>query len=152
VLCNAAFWHFTNPAAVLGQVHAVLKHNGCFAFNLPDQEFDFGDGRRSEMARMVATCLHQPLRHVLPSYTYEVIHTLAAGGGFRVADYQIISVEVRAEDLIRFYSLPHVGARRWPSHTPEERRRLVAEAFGRLSSGERAPYRWAQFVLEPTSR
>jgi trans-aconitate methyltransferase len=152
VLCNAAFWHFPNPDAALGQIRTVLESSGRFLFNIPDQEFDFGDGRRSEMARVVATCLQHPQSTAAPRYSCEAIQVLAAGSGFWITDYQVVQVQLRPEDLVRFYSIPHVGARRFPDRTPEERRRLFAEAFGRLAPDEPVPYRWAQFALVPAPR
>jgi SAM-dependent methyltransferase len=152
VLCNAAFWHFSKPDAVLGQIRAVLESSGRFVFNIPDQEFDFGDGLPNEMARVVAACLQQPQSTAVPRYSYEAIQVLAAGNGFWIADYWVVQVQLRPEDLIRFYSIPHVGARRFPDRTPEERRRLFAEAFGRLAPDEPVPYRWAQFALAPPPR
>lgn len=147
VFCNAAFWHFPDANAVLKEIRAVLKNTGRFLFNLPDQEFDFGDGKRSEMAKVVADCLQQPRRNEVPGYSYQMIQALAAENGFRIVDFKTIGIALRPEDLIRFYSIPHISARRFPNLSPDERHRILTRAFSLLSPDESPFYRWAQFVL-----
>ena len=151
VLCNAAFWHFPNPPAVLREVHSALKKVGCFLFNIPDQQFDFRDGKRSEMSEVVALCLHQspsePERG-LP-FSYRTVQQLASDNGFIIADFSEVGISLQPEDLARFYSIPHVGARHFPGKSLEERRRIFAEAFDTLSPDKYPYYRWAQFALKP---
>jgi len=151
VFCNAAFWHFPDANAVLKDIRTVLKPDGRFLFNIPDQEFDFGDGKRSEMARVVNACLKQSRtsRNDVLRYSGETIQALSDENGFSIVDIKIIGIALRPGDLIRFYSIPHVGARRFPDRTPEERREIFAQAFGALSPDEAPYYRWAQFVLVP---
>ncbi|MBI1923721.1 L-histidine N(alpha)-methyltransferase [Candidatus Poribacteria bacterium] len=152
IFCNAAFWHFPDASAVLKETRTVLKTTGRFLFNIPDQEFDFGDGKRSEIAQVVAACLQQPLRQEASEvlrYSMATIQALVAENGFSIADFKIIGIVVHPEDLIRFYSIPHVGARRFPDRSPEERRELFTAAFSALSPDKALYYRWAQFVLMP---
>ena len=93
VLCNSAFWHFPDPDAVLGEVHTVLKPTtGRFLFNIPDQDFDFGDGKGSEMAQVVALLLRGSAAHDAgepPEFSLDRIRTLACAKGFRVAHFRI---------------------------------------------------------------
>jgi ubiquinone/menaquinone biosynthesis C-methylase UbiE len=149
VFCNAAFWHFPDANAVLKDIRTVLKPDGCFLFNIPDQEFDFGDGKRSEMAQVVAASLKQPQRSAELRYSYETIQSLTAKNGFSIADFKVIGIALHPDDLIRFYSVPHIGARRFPDRSPEERREIFAKAFSALSPNEAPHYRWAQFVIVP---
>jgi SAM-dependent methyltransferase len=149
VLCNAAFWHFPDPDAVLREVRAVLSADGRFVFNLPDQVFDFADGRGSDMTRVVAACLDQPLTEDPPEHSEQTVRTLAVLGGFSVVDFQVLEVRLAPEDLLRFDTIPHVGARRFPALSLAERRRRFTAAFARLPLGESVPYRWAQFTLAP---
>lgn len=150
VLCNAAFWHFPDPNGVPGEVRAVLKETGRFLFNIPDQQFDFGDGKWSEMARVVSTCLHGSASEPPESlpFSIPVIHQLASDNGFIVAQFRAVEALLRPGDLVRFYSIPHVGARNFPDKAPSDRRKLLVEAFGALSPDEYPNYRWAQFTLE----
>ncbi len=151
VFCNAAFFHFSQPEKVLEEISRVLKSGGLFLFNLPDQTFDFGDGKPSEMRRVVATCLNrkdlQPEKY---HYNQNSIETLAVAMGFTVADYRILEIPTSSEDLLRFYSIPHVGARWFPNCTQEERVALFLKAFKTLPANETIPYRWAQFILSKT--
>ena len=151
VLCNAAFWHFPNPNAVLKEVHSVLNKVGCFLFNIPDQQFDFRDGKRSEMSDVVALCLHKSpsgSERDLP-FSYQTVQQLASDNGLMIADFSVIGIPLQPEDLTRFYSIPHVGARHFPDRPLEERHRIFAEAFDALSPDKYPYYRWAQFVLKP---
>ena len=149
VFCNAAFWHFPDQNAVLKAVRTVLKNDGRFLFNFPDQQFDFGEGRQSEMARVVADCLGQPQRSERLRYSYQTVEALAVANGFRIVDFQTINITIRREDLIRFYSIPHIGVRRFPDLSLAERRQLFTQAFSALSPDKAINYRWAQFILTP---
>lgn len=80
-------------------------------------------------------------------YSYEPIRSLAAENGFGVVDFKIIGIDLHPEDLIRFYSIPHIGARRLPDKSPEERREIFTKAFSALSPAQFPHYRWAQFTL-----
>lgn len=93
------------------------------------------------MARVVAACLGQSTGEAVPEHSEWTIRTLAGAGGFGVAGFRVIEVELSREDLARFYAIPHVGARRFPDRTPDERRRLFADAFGQLPPRESVPYR-----------
>lgn len=152
VLCNAAFWHFPNPDAVLSEVGSVLNpRTGQFLFNIPDQEFEFGDGTISEMAQVAASLLEPSAADddgERPKFSYDRICRLASENGFGVADFNVLDIPLGREDLARFYSIPHVSARRFPE-LPEDRRTIaVRNAFESLDVGLRITYRWAQFILE----
>ncbi|MBM3237505.1 methyltransferase domain-containing protein [Candidatus Poribacteria bacterium] len=149
VFCNAAFWHFPDDSAVLKEIRIVLKTTGRFLFNIPDQEFDFGDGKRSEMAQVVSACLKPPLRSESLRYSYATIQSLAIENGLCIIDFKIIEIDIHPEDVIRFYSIPHVGARRFPDISQEERREIFTKAFSVLSPNQFPKYRWAQFTLTP---
>lgn len=148
IFCNAAFWLFSDPDAVLKEIRSIMNTSGRFIFNFPDQEFDFGDGKRSEMKQVVDACLQQPTKNGVPSYSYQRIQTLANENGFRIADFKIIEVALTPEDLIMFYSIPHFGAKRLPDKSPVERREIFTKVFSALSPSQYPLYRWAQFTLE----
>ena len=151
VFCNAAFWHLPDPNAAIKEITTVLRPNGRFLFNIPDQVFDFGDGKQSEMANVVAECLQQPYT---PAYqfSYASIQSLADGNGYGIVDFKSVEIALRPEDLVRFYSIPHFGARRFPGRSSEERREILTTAFSHLSPDRFPRYRWAQFTLKPVQR
>lgn len=154
VLCNSAFWHFPDSDAVLREVHTVIKPTtGCFLFNIPDQEFDFGDGKSSEMAQVVTTLMRRSAVHDIgthPEFSLDRISTLARANGFRVADFRILSIPLCREDLVRFYSIPHVSARWFPESPADQRAIAVRETFNALDPDRVILYRWAQFMLART--
>jgi hypothetical protein len=88
-----------------------------------------------------------------PSKQYSVdrIHTLATTHGFRVVEFKVISSQVSVDDLIRFYSIPYIGFRRFPNRTPEELKEIVTYRFQQCSDAEAPYYRWAQFVFSSES-
>jgi trans-aconitate methyltransferase len=148
VFCNAAFFHFSQPETVLEEIHQILKPEGQFLFNIPDQDFSFGDGKPSEMRQVVASCLNRPnLLPDEPRYTEKSITTLAATKDFTVVDYRIIEIPIYPKDLLRFYSIPHVGARWFPDHSPKERTIIFSNAFSTLPPNKAFYYRWSQFIL-----
>jgi hypothetical protein len=154
VVCNAAFFLFANIDAVLGEIRAILKPNGLFAFNLPDQVYDFGDGKPSEMAHVVSKYFDQSPSVTAPTtarYSSDRIHTLASTHGFRVIDFKVIGLHLSVDDLISFYSIPYFGSRRFPNRTPEELKDLVTARFQTSSEVDAPYYRWAQFVFSPKS-
>jgi hypothetical protein len=101
------------------------------------------------MAQVVAACLRQPLRSEGLRYSCETIRSLATENGFSIVDFKIIGIDLHPEDLIGFYSIPHIGARRFPDKLPEERREILTKAFSVLSPNQFPRYRWAQFTLAP---
>jgi len=148
IFCNAAFWHFSDTT-VLSEIHTILNTTGYFIFNLPDQQFDFGDGLQSQMALVVAECLQQPQKNETLRYSYRTIENLATENGFSIVGFKTIGIQLHPEDLIRFYSIPHIGARRFPNISLAERHQRLTKAFSVLSPDETPYYRWAQFVLTP---
>jgi len=152
VFCNAAFWHFPDAGVALREIHAVMGPTGRFLFNIPDQEFDFGDGRESEVARVVKTCLRRSTTQggsACPEFSFEKIHTLASANGFGIVDFKTLTIPIYQQDLIKFYSIPHVSARRFPKLPLQERIAAVKMAFSTLESNQTIPYRWVQFTLVP---
>jgi len=152
VFCNAAFWHFPDAGAAMREIHAVMRPTGRFLFNIPDQEFDFGDDRRSEMAQVVKTCLRRSTTQggsSCPEFSFEKIHTLTSANGFGIVDFKTLTIPIYREDLIRFYSIPHVSARRFPKLSLQERIAASKMAFSTLESNQAILYRWAQFTLAP---
>jgi len=154
VICNAAFFLFPNINAVLDEIRTVLKPEGLFAFNLPDQVYDFGDGKPSEMAQVANKYLDPspPAAEPPPKqYSTDRIHTLAITHGFRVVESKVISLQLSVDDLIRFYSIPYIGSRRFPNRTPEELKELVTYRLKQCSDAEAPYYHWAQFVFSSES-
>lgn len=148
VFCNAAFWHFSDSSAVLQEVGAVLNPEGLFLFNLPDHEFDFGDGRRSEMERLILERLGQPERKEPCRFCHEGIRALATGNGFAIAAFEIVDLRLSGEDLIRLGSIPPIGAEGYPGTSPAERQEILAKAFGHLGHEQLPHYRWAQYTFK----
>jgi len=151
VFCNAAFFHFDPPENVLNEVRAVLKPDGWFLFNIPDQDFDFGDGLTSSMQQQVAACLDRPNSSRQPRFSYSKIEAMAKHSGLAVRDYRILEIPIDRDDLLRFYSIPHVGVRWFPDLAPEKRRDVFQRAFQTIPVGKNIIYRWGQFVLSPLS-
>lgn len=150
ILCNAAFFHFPDPRAVLTAAGQILSEKGRFLFNIPDQDFDFGDGVPSGMARLVAERLNQPFdESQLGRYSYTQIQKLATNCGFELEDFTVLNFPLLPEDVIGFYSIPHVGARRLPELSTKDRRRALEQAFADLPPEEMPQYRWAQFIVAP---
>lgn len=150
VFCNAAFWHFTDSGAVLQEVFVVLNPEGLFLFNLPDHEFDFGDGQRSGMERLILERLGQPERKAPCRFCHEGIRALAAGNGFAIVSFDIVDMRLRAEDLIRLGSIPPLGAEGYPGASLAERQEILAKAFGHLTLEQLPHYRWAQYTFRPS--
>lgn len=154
VICNAAFFLFSNVDAVFDEIRKVLKPEGLFAFNFPDQMYVFEDGKPSEMAQVVNKYLDPSLAaSESPSkqYSRDRVHALAAEHDFRVVEFKVVRLQMSVDDLIRFYSIPFIGLRRFPNRTPEELREIVTQRFQQCSDAEAPSYRWAQFVLSPES-
>ena len=154
VVCNAAFFLFANIGTVLDEIRTILKPKGLFAFNIPDQEYDFGDGKSSEMAYVANKYLDPCLSMTAPEtprYSSSKIHSLASTHGFRVSDFTVIGLHLSVDDLINFYSIPYIGARRFPNQTPEELKEVVTGRFQMLSEVDVPYYRWAQFVCSSES-
>jgi ubiquinone/menaquinone biosynthesis C-methylase UbiE len=148
VFCNSAFWHFPDPDVVLREVQKTLRPDGRFLFNFPDQDFDFGHGYGSQMSLAVDQCLGQQTKErKIPRYSYEGVHALAERNGFFIEEFRTLEIDLSREDLIGFYSIPHVGAKRFPNHSEAERRVIFTEAFRGLSNDQLPRYRWAQFNL-----
>lgn len=150
VLCNSAFWHFPDPDTVLREVHVIMKPIGRFLFNIPDQQFDFGDGKQSEMAQVVEVFLSRSgteAAEAHPEYSFARICALARANGFAIADFKTLSIPLRRDDLVKFYSIPHVSARWFPELLSHQRAMAVRAAFNALDPNRVIPYRWAQFML-----
>ncbi|MBM4402504.1 MAG: methyltransferase domain-containing protein [Candidatus Cloacimonetes bacterium] len=164
VICNSAFWQFPQKEQTLRGIRQILKPEGRFVFNLPEQVFDFGN--EDVKVKSTVTALNQEIEQELGSrnytiekpkhptrrrYNYWFVIEMLGRTGFRVEKYDIFRFERPLEEIIEFFKIPTMGTPMLKSVPYEERVQVLNSVKEKLEEkGIKVfPSRWAYFVCRP---
>lgn len=157
VLCNSAFWQ-TDMPKTLQAIHSILKQEGKFVFNFPDQFFQSKDNPKSKYLRKVMAEVANEYGHesyldaVIPKtfklWTYESIKKLLESNSFKLTDYKEFILKRTAEDIKEHLGTLGVMAIVFPNLTDEERAKILDKTINRLDESNLPDTTWACFVAE----
>lgn len=143
IACNSSLFLGRDPQAFITRATALLKPGGSLIANIPDQDFSFHDGWRSEFSRHANKLLPSPSRHKIPPmFSREKLQSLAAAHGCSL-ELSNRFFPVPWQDFVSFYSIPFMGARRIPGVDQQHRLEhlhTMRPAFDEIL------YRWAFFT------
>ena len=129
VLCNSAFWQM-NPRPTLKSVANILKEEGVFAFNMPDQYFIHSD-------------FHKKTKSAA-AYNTESLINWAREAGLELEKEEIKEYSKSIEEVAAFNQIPIMAAN---FKTPGEIEQLIKILREREARGERKNSQWAYFLF-----
>lgn len=145
IACNSSLHLCRDLGLFLTRAHHLLRTGGRIVANLPDQDYDFRDGRFSAFLTAADAVFGPYEQRREARFSEPMLRETARRYGFGcrlIAD----SYEVTWEEFIQFYSIPFMAARRMPNIASHQERvahlKAVPPIFSTLE------YRWATVSLE----
>lgn len=153
IICNAAFWQFTDKKAVLDGISRILKPDGHFVFNLPQQFYEMeGESHRGDIVKAIFDELRKrgygPEGSMPPRFSESTLRELVSGHGLRVERIHIDEFEgTTLDDGIAFFRIPAVAPffEGVPEAVKDDILRAVRERL--VDSYQITPNRWAYVVV-----
>ncbi len=153
ILTNSAFWLF--PSAALAEGYRALVPGGSWVCNIPDQDFDFGDGKGSALRELVNRAVRRlpalgaaAVHDVPPQWSLQVVRERAEGCGFQVERHGVQAIRLTPQDILDFYRLPKFCRGRLPPGMPYRLgARLLRQALRAAVPAQGVEWRWALFRL-----
>lgn len=151
-VCNAAFWQFPSPGAVLASVARVLTPGARFVFNVPSARLTGEDSPihplQAALARAVESRSDAPMDRAGGWLSSERLEELVVDHGFRpVARSQVRDVRSQGE-LLELMRIPAMIARVAPNLAPAQRTAALAEVTGRIDPEATLEVAWSYFTVE----
>lgn len=148
-VCNAAFWQFPDPRAVLAALARVLEPGGRFVFNVPAERLA---GEASQvtpfqvaLARAVEAVGHRPFPtpEPLPPGRLE---GLLDEAGFELVRRAPFFYSARQAELMELMSIPAMIGRVAPELSEEERATALGQARRWADPEQRVAVPWVYFA------
>lgn len=149
-VCNAAFWQFPAPGAVLESLAGVLEPGGCFVFNVPVARLAGEPSPvhplQAALARAVEARSEEPSTPTGSWLSVERLEEMLVEHGFRpLARDEVRDVRSQGE-LLELMAIPAMIARAAPELTSEERQAALEEAAARIDPEATLEVAWAYFT------
>lgn len=129
VVCNAAFWQM-RPKQVFKEVSKILKREGVFAFNLPDQFFNYQE-------------FHRHTKNALP-YHFDDIIAWGNEVGLTLTHKSVKTYHKSAGEIIAFNQIPVMEKN---FSTKEERDDFFARLKQESEKQQRKQNQWLYLVF-----
>jgi len=151
VACNAAFWQFPAPAAVLEELSGLVAPGGRFVFNVPAERVR---GERSPLHPFqvaLASAIAEATGAVLPPPTelldLDVLEADARRGGFELDAVERITYDASQGELMELMSIPAMIAPLTEGATEQERESILEAAARDVDAAEGVRVPWLVLVL-----
>lgn len=152
-VCNAAFWQFPDPRAVLAALARVLEPGARFVFNVPAERLAGEPAHVSPFQVALARAVETRSRHPFPA-----AEPLAPGrienelreGGFGPVRRERFAYSAHQSELMELMAIPAMIRRVAPDLTEDERQAALAEAGERTDPEQRVQVDWVYFVTSRT--
>lgn len=135
-LCNAAFWQFPSPGAVLAGLARVLEPGALFVWNVPAERVAGEEAAvhplQVALARAVAERAPEPAAPPGPWLAEGQLPLLLADHGFTLLDRELWHDRRTQGELLELMTIPAMIGRAAPSLDPEQRRQVLEEVAGRI--------------------
>lgn len=150
-VCNAAFWQFPAPGAVLGSLAEVTEPGARFVFNVPAERLA---GERVDihpfqvaLARALEVRTGRPFASMTPSsIDGERLADMMAETGFELTYRHRFTYEGRQQELMELMSIPAMLKPLAPDLPDSDRTDAVDEAWHRSDPTERVQVHWVFFI------
>lgn len=148
-VCNAAFWQFPAPRAVLEALSSVLDPGARFVFNVPAERVE-GEGRSAHPFQLaIARALEARTGRPFPAspatvYPDRLLEALDETG-FEPDERVRYTYEGRQSELIELMSIPAMLAPLAPELSDDARQEAWEEARARTDPEEKVAVEWIYF-------
>lgn len=148
-VCNAAFWQFPAPRAVLEALSSVLDPGARFVFNVPAERVE-GEGRSAHPFQLaIARALEARTGRPFPAAPATIHPDLLLGAldetGFEPDERVRYTYEGRQSELIELMSIPAMLAPLAPELSDDARQEAWEEARARTDPEEKVAVEWIYF-------
>lgn len=148
-VCNAAFWQFPDPRAVLAAVARVLAPGGLFVFNVPAERLADEDAPVTPFQVALARAIEE--RSGFPFPTPEPLDprrlTDELGeAGFELLRRDRFAYSAHQVELMELMSIPAMIRRVAPELPEGERQAALADARRRADPEQRVTVPWVYWV------
>lgn len=116
VLCNSAFWQMNGDKA-LKTINSILKGDGKFAFNLPNQIYNIDSFLSPEKSSIISIMRKIRLEKMLASNFFKIISCKA------------LKFRRTAKDKYEFLKIPIMTKRMFPNLDYSERLKILNKAY-----------------------
>ena len=149
-VCNAAFWQFSSPRAVLDGVGAVLEPGARFVFNVPAERIEGERARLHPFQVALARALEERTGRPFPTSpatlrTDRVLDTLRETG-FEPHEPSRFTYRGRQAELMELMAIPAMISPLAPELSDELRREAWEQASARSDPDESVEVEWIYFV------
>jgi ubiquinone/menaquinone biosynthesis C-methylase UbiE len=153
-VCNAAFWQFSDPGAVLAALARILSPGGLLVLNVPAErlasdEVAAGESHLTPFQVALARAVERRTRHPFPGHETldpaRLEHRLAEAG-FVCVERHPFAYRGRQRELMELMTIPAMIDRVAPDLSEEKRREALEEAIRRTDPDQRVVVPWVYFV------
>ena len=158
-VCNAAFWQFSDPGAVLAALARILAPGGRFVFNVPAERLTRLHGASETSSRAashltpfqvaLARAVERRTGHPLPGHEIldpdRLEHRLRESG-FEAIERHPFAYRGRQRELMELMTIPAMIDRVAPDLDEAEREEAREEARRRTDPDQRVVVPWVYFV------
>ena len=153
-VCNAAFWQFPDPGAVLAALARILAPGGRLVFNVPAERLasSVPDGAASHLTPFqvaLARAVERRTRHPFPGHETldpERLEHRLAESGFGSIERHPFAYRGRQRELMELMTIPAMIDRVAPDLSEAEREAALEEAKARTDPDQRVVVPWVYFV------
>jgi len=135
VLCNSAFWQMYGNKA-LETISNILKDDGKFAFNLPNQIYNIDSFLAPEKSSIISIMRKIRLEKMLASNFFKIIYCKA------------LKFRRTAKDKYEFLKIPIMTKRMFPNLDYSERLKILNKAYRTVSKSRESNDKWIYFVVK----
>ena len=159
VISNSAFWQM-NTDKTLSALNSILKNDGKFIFNLPQQFFIFSQKPKDDLIsssfRRLAVEIAIKKYGFSPSnkklsrrnlFNIRKIREILEDNNFVLDFYKIINYKRTPKDIYEFYKIPNFAENLLPGLSYEKKVNILNTAFKQLNiKTEYSNNKWIYFV------
>lgn len=151
VLCNSAFWQM-NINKALESVHHILKRNGIFIFNFPDQHYKFTKGFyfKDIVKKIAVEEFGKKLKTDENSFkqmTYKEIKYILRKNSFTIVKSKTLKLKRSIEDVKTFLEIPSIAQQAFPGLMISEQLKLINK-ISQIVNRRKPDEKWIYFVVK----
>lgn len=153
VLCNSAFWQM-DMDKTLRCIKRILKKDGKFIFNLPNQYYKFPKKTRNVLffpiMQEIATKEYglKPKKRKFKLFDFKSVNKIIKSNSFKISFCKTSAFKQTAKDIYEFYKIPVMTDKAFPNLDYSERMKILDQAYKRVDKSKEFISKWIYFVLK----